>query len=558
MNPFTKVGVKTLSLLAIWLGFSMCYATLGFDQPKEHKSSHESRLTTSRTFPRTSGPASYAKAFFTRENESPETDRDTLSNEPMPQKPVIRLMGLDAVGWPVLNKLLRTEQFPGFKHLVCSSTCALFLTDVGNTAVSCTTITTGKERFKHGILNHDEAGGRSPFDYTWRAVKVARLWQMLQYHNLSVITGGFILADDRNQVFRSIDQVRRLHTLPDYNAIITFYIETDAVLHDTLMPFLMTHSAWGQEYRIDQFWDGYTKRAVDQVLTTFSEVDTLIEELLTRYPQDILIVFSDHGQRPTAPSNRFAPLMPIILRKHDVTELQENVWLIDKSVRATVRYYEKMLGFAVNPKDQKEISGYLLIPHLQLETVDAHRQAARKDTAQNPLGLNLPVFQNRNDRLLWNLRQELFSYRDHKHHLFIPGKDDDLVLSQDLINYMMIENENPKSIRQFSGGGEHDYRNHGILIAYGPPFRKGAVTDPLSLVDLTPTVLFAAGLPVGRDMDGRVAEELFRSEFRAEHSISFVDSYDSLVEVTAAPGERRQLSPDELRLYKQRGYPGLP
>jgi arylsulfatase A-like enzyme len=54
-----------------------------------------------------------------------------------------------------------------------------------------------------------------------------------------------------------------------------------------------------------------------------------------------------------------------------------------------------------------------------------------------------------------------------------------------------------------------DHRKEGILVAAGDSIRKGARVDGASIVDVTPTILYLLGLPVGDDMDGRVIEALF-------------------------------------------------
>jgi hypothetical protein len=61
-------------------------------------------------------------------------------------------------------------------------------------------------------------------------------------------------------------------------------------------------------------------------------------------------------------------------------------------------------------------------------------------------------------------------------------------------------------------------RGPGIRKDY--PFERRA-----TILDVTPTVLSFLGLPVGRDMDGRVLAYLF--EAKDIRSISFVDSYES-------------------------------
>jgi predicted AlkP superfamily phosphohydrolase/phosphomutase len=71
----------------------------------------------------------------------------------------------------------------------------------------------------------------------------------------------------------------------------------------------------------------------------------------------------------------------------------------------------------------------------------------------------------------------------------------------------------PGSIRLIGPGTplSGDHRKEGILVAAGGPIRRGVRLDGASIVDVTPTVLYLLGLPVGADMDGRVIEGLFET-----------------------------------------------
>lgn len=63
------------------------------------------------------------------------------------------------------------------------------------------------------------------------------------------------------------------------------------------------------------------------------------------------------------------------------------------------------------------------------------------------------------------------------------------------------------------------HRPHGIFIAKGPDVETGKIlSNPLSLLDITPLILHLLGLPVPRDLDGRVPEEIFRPD--ALHTVA--------------------------------------
>jgi predicted AlkP superfamily phosphohydrolase/phosphomutase len=59
----------------------------------------------------------------------------------------------------------------------------------------------------------------------------------------------------------------------------------------------------------------------------------------------------------------------------------------------------------------------------------------------------------------------------------------------------------------------------GVFIARGPGVRRGLTTAPVRLVDVTPTVLYALGLGIPEDLEGRVAEAIFTSEHLETHAI---------------------------------------
>jgi predicted AlkP superfamily phosphohydrolase/phosphomutase len=60
-----------------------------------------------------------------------------------------------------------------------------------------------------------------------------------------------------------------------------------------------------------------------------------------------------------------------------------------------------------------------------------------------------------------------------------------------------------------------DHRLQGIVIVAGNHVRHGAGERKASILDITPTVLYLLGLPIGKDMEGRVLEEAVDPMFLA-------------------------------------------
>src|SRR5262249_17405131 len=76
--------------------------------------------------------------------------------------------------------------------------------------------------------------------------------------------------------------------------------------------------------------------------------------------------------------------------------------------------------------------------------------------------------------------------------------------------------------------GTHASAPDGFILAVGDGIRAGSSFRQASVLDVAPTVLYLMGLPVARDMEGRVATEVVSEEFARAHPVTFIPSYESL------------------------------
>ena len=67
----------------------------------------------------------------------------------------------------------------------------------------------------------------------------------------------------------------------------------------------------------------------------------------------------------------------------------------------------------------------------------------------------------------------------------------------------------------------------GFVLIRGAGVAHRENPDPAYVVDLVPTVLFAAGLPVGRDMDGAVITDAFTDEALRRTTLSAIQTYEA-------------------------------
>jgi predicted AlkP superfamily phosphohydrolase/phosphomutase len=76
------------------------------------------------------------------------------------------------------------------------------------------------------------------------------------------------------------------------------------------------------------------------------------------------------------------------------------------------------------------------------------------------------------------------------------------------------------------------HRDHGLLMMVGPRVRQGGQIVGANIVDLAPTILYAMGVPIPDDVDGRVLFEAFSDEGEREISL--------LHRVSVAAPQRRE------------------
>ena len=75
----------------------------------------------------------------------------------------------------------------------------------------------------------------------------------------------------------------------------------------------------------------------------------------------------------------------------------------------------------------------------------------------------------------------------------------------------------------------------GVLLLYGAGVQPGTLLTDAELVDVVPTLIYGAGLPIARDLDGRVLTAAFDRAYLARHPLTFLPSYETLEEGDAAP-----------------------
>ena len=76
----------------------------------------------------------------------------------------------------------------------------------------------------------------------------------------------------------------------------------------------------------------------------------------------------------------------------------------------------------------------------------------------------------------------------------------------------------------FNAAPALEHRPYGMICVAGPGIAKGKRIFGASLMDITPTILTIYGLPIGKDMDGKVLSDIFEER----PSPTLIDSWEDV------------------------------
>jgi predicted AlkP superfamily phosphohydrolase/phosphomutase len=104
------------------------------------------------------------------------------------------------------------------------------------------------------------------------------------------------------------------------------------------------------------------------------------------------------------------------------------------------------------------------------------------------------------------------------------GEAPDLLLEMTESYHVGFDRSGPDILEDAKTKGLGAHARTGILIAWGPGVRKGGNIDGASIVDVAPTALYAMGLAVPDDVDGKVIRGLFEPGFVDQNAVRYEQS----------------------------------
>lgn len=289
----------------------------------------------------------------------------------------------------------------------------------------------------------------------------------------------------------------------------------------------------------------------DKVIAIFEQVDQGVGEMLKQADENTTVVLmSDHGFGPMKGfmhvNNFLLDRGYLVLKKGAMSSLKRamfRVGVTPQNVHLTLKAMKLDLRRRVN---RGRAYGMLRRFFLSFDDVDWTRTRAFalghigqiyiNLKGRQPNGLVAPGAEY--EKLRDEIRAELLKLkhpdtgeqliarvlnREEIYHGDLLDNTPDLLLLPADFKYLAFgesEFASNKLVGPTLGHTGH-HRLEGVGALSGPNIQPGATIQNASLIDLAPTILYALGLPIPPDMDGRVLTEAFKPDFVNQTALNY-------------------------------------
>jgi predicted AlkP superfamily phosphohydrolase/phosphomutase len=481
--------------------------------------------------------------------------RATLKKDRAMGKERVFVIGLDAADPDLLDLWIKSGELPFFEQLMREGTyCRLKCIPPTFSPVEWTSILTGTNPGKHSIFGFE------------KLVKGSRQIKVLNRTDRKSVTFYEILAEAGKQV----GLINMVMTYPA--AAINGFMITGMETPDLSSPrisypkgLIEELRSVGCNYQISPgiaglIMDGRAKEAVVALDSVIDERYKATKYLMEKYDCDdaTFVICSDHGMGfnyearyylkelftrlgwycPADTSQAYASLRNLLARV-----VKSTYWLIFK--RFPIHYKRKIAGLFPNLRSRVE----LIVSNVDWDRTriysndDFFSIMINKIDREGKVSFSSEeaVF-NFRDRIIEKLRalEELGSGKPlvkkvHTREALYSGDyvDDapDLVIEWEEVRLragircgeitIRPEEINKSELHKILSG---EHRPYGILLIKGEMIQKDRRMADGSILDIAPTVLYLAGQPIPKAMDGKVLLEAFCESFRAENPVKYIDA----------------------------------
>ncbi len=471
------------------------------------------------------------------------------------QKTKVLLIGIDGATWKVMTPLIEQGKLPNIKQLMDKGAWGNLETEQPLCSeVIWTTISTGKSPKKHGITNRlmQDPDTGDMVTASSDMVKVKRIWSILSENKKKVGMIGYRMSwppDKVNGIMISDRIDKEYYLSKDYScppfAELCSKEEFDKFfkIRDRLFPpwgkgkkdirsveerdnFMVNFSRhiiqkhdfdffslyiYGTDVLSHLFWKYlFPERFTisEKQITQYKDVindyyifcDDVIGDLLKRVDEEtIIIIVSDHGfgTEPRAHYYIFYDLYSF-LDLCGLTKIEIN----SKTASLEIK----------NNKSTRDVKTVKIAGALTPEEfIEAREKAKTILESVKIKEINIPVFYIARDTQDGFVIEIDYHYLNQDISYHIRVKDKDYEIKEFLSPY------------PFSGN--HD--KQGIIIVSGKNISQNKTLETATIYDITPTILYVMGLPVAKDMKGKVLIEAMDNDLLRRNPIRYIDTYET-------------------------------
>jgi predicted AlkP superfamily phosphohydrolase/phosphomutase len=484
-----------------------------------------------------------------------------FSHKGKDSKNKVLILGFDGASWNVINPLLKKGEMPNLEKLMRSGSYGnLKSAHPMLSPIIWNTIASGKSYKKHGVLS---------FSYPSYSVRCSRIWDILEERGSSIglcgyfqtwppwKTNGFIIPDyralgaetypPRLSFLRKMYIDVRNKKISAITGVKYGILSIKNGLRLSNITYI-SHDILSNRFSITEALkldDHYKKRIIK--LKLYSDVFTY---LTSKYPPDFSIFYSNipdnishlywKYMEPEKFDNvkeeeiaKYSGVIPMGYREMDrvIGQVLESVG--DK----TTIFVKSDHGFKAFVEGDRSKSFFHISSQRLLNLLGISEKAEALHQGKRIYIKIYDDFINETDaiiKLFNSITVKETGNRLLKVNKFIPGYINIVIdrsntdLEDKLINirgsYIKFTKIVDKSLVADVSG---DHAINGVIIAKGPNIKKNYHIERASIFDVTPTILYLLGLPIGSDMDGQVIQELITKDFMKKNPINYITTYDS-------------------------------
>jgi len=490
----------------------------------------------------------------------------------------VLLIGFDGGEWSVIEDLWSRGDLPTLKRLVSEGAHAPLGTTYGSSPVIWTTVATGHVPEVHGITGFVVATDEGDVPVSSEMRKVPAIWNLTSTAGLKTNVVGYWgswPAEEVNGVNvseRCQADVDRCATPAEWNTKVEESLAEANETHRGLWPGeqnfapedrvttqwapqlakdfdFMAMYVHGTDPNSHKYWRYYRpsdfdtppdptqlKLHKDRVPRAYRSFDTVLKRTLARAGEDTnVIIVSDHGF-------------------HALDEVRVKVTFdLDKLLVE--------LGYAVYEGDKVDVTqsqmwtwGSALNESRKRVRVGMKgRDAGGTHTPESAAKLRSEL-EARLAGVTYASGKPAFRVEDANPRDIDRGGDFVIRSNEDGVSRaLVIDGEKHKGIVRgwVENSGGHSGDPPGVFIAHGPDINPDADLADIEIHDITPTLLYALGLPVGKDMTGEPSTGLFTEDFQQRNPLTTVPTYGDRAATTATSTDEDAAMIEQLR---QLGY----